>query len=230
MMKTKHLLTALLFSVSINASAVVVSEQAAATMAQNALKNPAVKPEAMVAGLKGTSMLQMWVWEPPVERGEGSWVVADQVYSYRPMIIQARLFPDPKVVGIPALLFVGAKGKNQHNQERYATLNGTQWEAFDGGLLPPHAIAVDGLNREYRVTLVNGQTPCDAIPGGAQIYAGYGLMTTENTKSVNSMISAGIRHTPDYLLQVFMSTDVQKNDRYWNVLNLSKCEKDTGHN
>ena len=90
--------------------------------------------------------------------------------------------------------------------------------------MPPYVIASSGMPGSMTVTLINQQVPCSVHSEGAEVYAGYGLMTPKNTNLLQTFMRTNVLHTPEHLAHAVLSNDAQVNNRYWKIFSMPKCD------
>lgn len=172
-----------------------------------------------VSGQPGTSTLSMLVWVADEKGSGGEWVPTETLVMQSPMIVKANLTFNSQVLGVPGLIFIGAYQDGKGTA--YMTSQG--WSAFEGGMMPPYAIASSGMPGSMTVTLINRQAPCSVYSEGGDVYAGYGLMTPRNTNLLQTFLRTNVRHTPEHLAHAVLSNDAQVNNRYWKIFSMPKC-------
>ncbi|MDN0082354.1 hypothetical protein QU487_06255 [Crenobacter sp. SG2305] len=204
------MLAGVLAFIGSNSYADVVDNQSAQDIFAQADQFWASHQASQISGPPGTTILKMEVWIDKSDGKGGQWVVTDTIFPNNPMKIDATFVINPDAQGVPGLFFISKT--NGITAEVLTPDNG--WTPFQLGLLSPYAVADSGLPSSYTIKLLDNQKPCDVF-GTSDLMAGYGLLNAEASQAATNIINAGSRMPPEHILRTFITSDMQKNNRYW---------------
>ena len=122
--------------------------------------------------------------------------------------------------GRPGSYFIGAR-RNGQATAFYAASG--QWLAWLGGLYEPASTDAVITTSTRSFVVVDKQFLCSLTgPGQIELWAGYGVLDRQSELLVANYHPEANPHIPAaHLRKFYTQTDMTKNGKFWNVLNVS---------